>query len=178
MRGKKRGRPLVSFWSGAIRESPSATSNLSITRESNDDSTHQASHHRNFQATSQRHEVYNNHRRRSHAFGRRVCLLCRGGKGCRARRRDCGAARQSESKNGEGREFNFEPDWFFYILMPVHILSEMRSWIFNLTCGWNGAGGMYLICPIDLILVVMLMYMFVFFFNRAANIVGMEWIRR
>ena len=36
---------------------------------------------------------------------------------------------------------------------------------------------MYLIFPIDLILVEMLMYLFVFFFNRAANIVGMEWIR-
>ena len=36
---------------------------------------------------------------------------------------------------------------------------------------------MYLIFPIDLILVVMLMYLFVFFLNRAANIVAMEWIR-
>ena len=120
-RETKGGRSLVWFWSGAIRESPSATSNLSITRESNDDSTHQASHHRNFQATSQRHEVYNNHRRRSHAFGRRVCLLGRGGKD---RRRDCGAARQSEWKDGEcffctGFNFGYINAGLFSILNAI-----------------------------------------------------------
>ena len=96
-------------------------SNLSIKRESNDDSTHQASHHRNFQATSQRHEVYNNHRRRSHAFGRRVYLLCRGGKD---RRRDCGATRHSEWKDGEylfctGFNFGYSNAGLFSILNAI-----------------------------------------------------------
>ena len=137
-RETKGRRSLVWFWSGAIRESPSATSNLSITRESNDDSTHQATHHRNFQATSQRHEVYNNHRRRSHAFGRRVCLLGRGGKD---RRRDCGATRHSEWKDGEylfctGFNFGYSNAGLFSILnadiQPGVRVEWSRVYVFDL----------------------------------------------